>query len=536
MRRVGALCAVLAAMTAATVAPASGAPVPASACVSSVGGLDLQRATLADMEGAMAAGRVSSAKLVKAYEARIAAYDTSGPKLNAIRALNPGAVAQARKLDAERRAGHVRGPLHGIPILVKDNYGTTDQPTTAGSIALEGVVPKHDATVVQRLRDAGAVILGKANLSEFAGWVDLNMPPGYSSLAGQVINAHDPDFSPSGSSAGSGVAASMAFSGATLGTETSGSILSPSDANGDVGVKTTLGLVSRFGILPLAPDFDVPGPIVRSVTDAAIVLGAIAGPDPRDPATADAASHLPARGDYTAALRPGALRGARLAYSQDAHDSLDDEHRALFDAGIERLRKLGATVVAVNSFDSENVGLAEIAAVPNEFKASLNRYLAEQMPGAQVHSLSDIIAFNNQHPDRVKYGQGLLQASDATPGREELFPVQAEPSRTSARESIDGALAEGQADAIITPGNAHANVGAAAGYPTVIEPLGYTNGGKDPFGIGFLGPAFSEPKLLGYAYAYEQDAHARVAPASVNPAVAAVPCSGRAVDGGVNTV
>jgi amidase len=265
------------------------------------------------------------------------------------------------------------------------------------------------------------------------------------------------------------------------------------------------------------------------------MLGAIAGPDPKDPATADAASHIPAGGDYTKALKTDALRGVRLAYSQDAHDSLDDEHRALFDAGIERLRRLGATVVPVNSFDSENTGLAEIGAIPNEFKASLNTYLASEMPNAKVHSLSEIIAYNNQHPDRVKYGQSLLQASDATPGREELFPAQAEPSRQSARASIDGALAEGNADAILTPGAAHANVGAAAGYPTVIEPLGYTNGGKDPFGIGFLGRAFSEPQLLGYAYAYEQAAHARVVPNAVNPAVAAVPCpAGSGGSGGAN--
>src|SRR3954451_12059895 len=505
MFRAGVLSVLLAVAVAVTsVAVAGRAAAPHRECVNSVAGHDLQSATIADLGRAMAGGSLTSVQLVRAYESRIAAYDTAGPKLNSIRALNPAAPAQAKRLDAERAAGHVRGPLHGIPILLKDNYGTADQPTTAGSIALEGVVPKDDATVVKRLRDAGAVILGKANLSEFAGWVDLNMPAGYSSLAGQVINAHDPEFSLSGSSAGSGVAASMAFSGATLGTETSGSILSPSDANGDVGVKTTLGLVSRFGILPLAPDFDVPGPIVRSVTDAALVLGAIAGPDPKDPATADAASHLPPGGDYTAALRPDALRGARPAYSQDAHVSLDDEHRALFDAGIERLRKLGATVVAVNSFDSENTGLAEIAAVPNEFKASLNSYLASEMPNAKVHSLSDIIAYNDQHPDRVKYGQGLLQASDATPGREELFPAQAEPSQQSARASIDTALDEGSADAILTPGNAHANVGAAAGYPTVIEPLGYTNGGKDPFGIGFLGRAYTEPRALAVAYASEQ--------------------------------
>src|SRR4051812_32730987 len=353
----------------------------------------------------MRRGRLTSVQLVRAYRRRIAAYDASGAKLNSIRFLNPRSVADARRLDRERRRGHVRGPLHGVPVLLKDNYGTRDMPTTAGSIALEGVVPKHDSTVTKRLRRAGAVILGKANLSEFAGWVDLNMPAGYSSLGGQVVNAYDPDFSPSGSSAGSGVASSMAFSGAALGTETSGSILSPSDANSVVGVKTTLGLVSRYGILPLAPDFDVPGPMTRSVRDAAAVLGAIAGPDPKDPATAGAAAHIPPRGDYTAGLRRGALRGAHLAYSQDAHDSLADDQRALFDAAITRLRRLGASVVPVDSRPTENSGLAEIGAIPNEFKASLNAYLADEMPGARVHTLSDIIAFNNQHPDKVKYGQ-----------------------------------------------------------------------------------------------------------------------------------
>src|SRR6266480_4836673 len=281
-----------------------------------VPGMEIEEATIAELQAAMAAGRLSAVRLTRTYEHRIEALDRNGPSLNSILQVNPDAGSIARGLDRERRAGQVRGPLHGIPVLLKDNYNTADEPTTAGSIALEGVVPKDDSTVVRRLRDAGAVILGKANLSEFAGWVDLNMPPGYSSLGGQVVNAHDPGFSPSGSSAGSGVAASMAFAGATMGTETSGSILSLSDANGVVGVKTTLGLVSRFGILPLAPDFDVPGPIVRSVTDAAIVLGAIAGPDPRDLATADAASHLPPHGDYTAFLKTGALKGARLAYSQ----------------------------------------------------------------------------------------------------------------------------------------------------------------------------------------------------------------------------
>ena len=529
MRWAGVVCAwllVLCLATATLPNAAGGAAAGAGPdCLRELNGVDLQTATIADLQRAMAEGRLTSAGLVDAYAARIAAYDTAGAKLNSVRELNPRARAQADALDAERRAGHVRGPLHGIPVLLKDNYGTTDQPTTAGSIALEGVAPKDDATVTRRLREAGAVVLGKANLSEFAGWVDLSMPPGYSSLAGQVVNAHDPEFSPSGSSAGSGVAASMALADVTLGTETSGSILSPSDANGVVGVKTTLGLVSRFGILPLAPDFDVPGPMVRSVTDAAIVLGAIAGPDDKDPATAGSGAHLPRGGDYSGALRATALRGVRLGYSQEARENLDDEHRALFDAAIERIERLGATVVPVRGMSAESSGVAEIAAVPNEFKASLNRYLGEQMPSARVRTLSDIIAYNDEHPDRVKYGQGLLQASDATPGREELFPVQAEPSRAAARSTIDSALNEADVRAILTPGNAHANVGAAAGYPTVIEPLGYTDGGKHPFGLGFLGPAYSEADLLGFAYAYEQDAQARVPPTDVNPALRPASCA-----------
>ena len=520
MRRASRLL-LLVAVVAVAVTPAAG-PARGSAttpdCVRTLRGIDLQTATIPQLQSAMARGRITSVALVDAYLARIRAYDG---RLNSIRQLDPTARRQAARLDAERRAGHVRGPLHGIPVLLKDNYATDDLPTTAGSIALRGVVPKDDATVTRRLREAGAVILGKTNLSEFAGWMDLRMPPGYSSLGGQVVNANDFAFSPSGSSSGSGVASSMAFSGAAMGTETSGSILSPSDANGLVGVKTTLGLVSRFGILPLAPDFDVPGPMVRSVTDAAIVLGAIAGPDPRDPATAGAASHLPPGRNYVTGLRRDALKGVRLTYSQDDADGLDDEHRALFDAGIAKLEKLGATVVASRTLGStELFGLTEIGAIPNEFKASLNQYLADEMPKARVHTLSDIIAYNNQHPDRVKYGQTLLQASDATPGRSELFPVQAEPAQQSARASIDGALAETGAQAIITPGNAQANIGAAAGYPTVIVPLGYTPGeahGKDPFGLGFLGGAFTERKLLGYAYAFEQATHARIPPTDLNP-------------------
>ena len=495
------------------------APAPAAECLRTLRGIDLQTATIPQLQAAMSSGKITSADLVDAYLGRIAAYDTSGPKLNAVRQLSAQARQQAQRADAERRAGRVRGPLHGIPVLLKDNVATDDLPTTAGSIALEGVVPRRDATVTRRLRDAGAVILGKANLSEFANWVDLDMPNGYSSLGGQVRNAHDLG-DPSGSSAGSGVAASMAFSGATIGTETSGSILSPSEANGVVGVKTTLGMVSRAGILPLAESFDVPGPMVRSVTDAANVLTAIAGPDERDPATAGA----PRGTDFAAGLRRDALKGRRLAYSGDAYDSLSNEDQALFDTALERVEALGATTVRVGALDAQYTAISELGLIPNEFKSGLNRFLAEEMPSAKVRTLSDIVAFNEQHPDRVKYGQDLLKASDASPGRSEIIPAASEPTRRSSAAEIDAALAEGEADAILTPGPAHANVGAAAGYPTVMVPLGYTRKGVKPQGLGFLGPRFSEAMLLAFAYAFEQSSPARVAPTSINAKLVPGPC------------
>jgi amidase len=485
------------------VAPAQAA---APECARTLRGIDLQHVTIPELQAAMTTGRVTSAELTEAYLARISAYDMSGPKLNSVRRLHAQAITQAQRLDAERTAGRVRSPLHGIPFLLKDNVATDDLPTTAGSIALDGVTPKRDATITPRLRDAGAVVLGKANLSEFAGWVDLDMPPGYSSLAGQVLNAYDRGATPSGSSSGSGVAASMALAGATIGTETSGSILSPSEANGIVGVKTTLGLVSRAGILPLAPSFDVPGPMVRSVTDAATVLNALAGPDPRDPATAGARPV-----DYTAGLRRDALKGRRLAYSEDAYESLNPEEQALFDAAVERIERLGGTVVSVKALAAQWVGATELAAIPNEFKASLNRFLAEEMPTARFRTLGEIVAYNETKPDRMKYGQDLLKASNASPGREELFPLQA-------------ALAEGDADAILTPGNAHANAGAAAGYPTVMVPLGYTTRGTRPQGLGFMGKAFTEAELLALAYAFEQSAKVRVAPTEVDASLVPGTC------------
>jgi amidase len=489
-------------------------------CLRSLGGIDLQKVTIPQLQAEMAAGRLTSADLVRAFQARIAAYDRAGPKLNSVREVNPHALAQAEALDAERSAGHVRGPLHGIPIMLKDNIDTVDEPTTAGSIALEGSMPVRDATVVERLRRAGAVILGKLNLSEFAQWISLNNPNGYSSLGGQVLNAYDLGGDPGGSSSGSGVASTMAFASVTLGSETSLSILSPTKESSLVGVKTTVGMVSRAGVLPLAPDFDTVGPLARNVTDAALVLGAIAGPDPRDAKTAGATGKLPARSDFAAGLSRDGLKGVRLAYSQADADTLSGDALTQWTSALDRLRAAGATPVAISSLDDQSetpFGLIEIGSIPNEFKASFNEYLAtETHPTHGVRTLSDVIAYNSAHPDRAKYGQELLQVSDLTPGIGALGTVQSLPIILGAQAQAEVALAEGQADAIIGPGYSHGRVGAAGGYPTVMVPLYSTDGGFTSIGLSFMGTAYSEARLLRYAYAYEQVSPQHMPPTDAN--------------------
>jgi len=510
--------------------PAGGAGP--SDCLATVAGIDLQSASIPELQAALAAGRVTSVQLVEAYLARIAAFDdpnaTHGPKLNSIRHLSPNALREAQEADAERAAGHVRGPLHGIPILLKDNVGTTDEPTTAGSIALAANVPRHNATLTDQLRAAGAVILGKTNLSEFAQWISLRNPNGYSSLGGQVVNAYTGG-DPSGSSSGSGVAGSMAFAAATIGSETQGSILGPSDANSLVGVKPTVGLVSRAGVIPLAASFDTPGPMGRSVTDVALVLGAIAGPDPRDAATAASASHLPAGNDFTATLKADALKGARLGYDPS-------DRNALFAAAREDLAKAGAVLVPVDPSmgqatgaagpeGQDSTGASELALLFNEFKAGINGYLAtEAGPGLPVSDLTGIIQYNNAHPDRAKYGQDLLIASDASPGVAAAEGPAALPLIEAQRARIDGLLQQDRLDALVGPGLAYYQGGAEAGYPTVIVPMGYTQ--HTPLGLSFFGTAWSEPKLLGYAYAFEQATHARRPPPAVTPTLLDGVCGG----------
>lgn len=496
------------AVTPSVAAPAAPKPVgsPAADCRARIAGLDLQTTTVTQLQAAMAAGRLTSRALTTAYVERIRAYDKP---TNSIRVLSPTALVEAGLRDRERKAGKVRGPLHGIPVLLKDNIGTRTVPTTAGSIALEGNIPKAEAHVTAQLRAAGAVILGKTNLSEFANWMAIGMPNGYSSLGGQVLNAYALG-DPSGSSSGSGVAGSMAFATATLGSETSGSILSPSEVNGLVGVKPTHGLVSGAGVIPLAHSFDVVGPMTRNVTDAAAVLSAIAGPDPRDPATASST-----RTDYLAALRGASLKGVRLGYSSAS------ESDPLFAEALSSLRALGAELVAGgDEYDALGfVGLTEIAEIPNEFKTGLNAYLATEAGPLKsgVRTMSDIRAYNNEHPDRVKYGQSWLDVSDTQPGVYAVTDGPVAVTRASSRAAIEGVLLKDGLDAIIAPGPAYANVGAAAGYPTVIVPNGTLNDDTKAEGLSFLGTAFDEADLLRYAAAYEKATQRRVPPTVGNP-------------------
>jgi amidase len=482
---------------------------PRADCRARVAGLDLQTATIADLQRAMAQHRLTSRQLVDRYLSRIAAYDKP---VNSIRALNPHARAEAARLDAERRAGHVRGPLHGIPVLLKDNIGTTEMPTTAGSIALEGSVPYRDASLTARLRAAGAIVLGKTNLSEFANWVAYGMPNGYSSLGGQVRNAYTFG-DPLGSSSGSGVAGSMAFAAGTFGSETSGSILAPSSINGLVGVKPTRGLISRAGIIPLAEGFDTAGPMTRDVADAAALLTVVSGPDKADPATATAP-----RKDYTRAIAGArSLKGVRLGYSSSYADGLSTREAKVFQGALATLHRLGATLVATDDLENtKNAGVAELGLIPNDFKANLDHYLTTAIPTPKsgVKSLVDIVLFNQQHPDKVKYGQDLLIASAAQPGSAEAASAGSLGLRTAMGALIDRVLDDNDLQAYVGSGYDNANVGASAGYPSVTVPAGMA--GSTPLGVTFMGTAWSEATLLRIGAAYEAGSRLRVPPTVEN--------------------
>lgn len=480
--------------------------------------LEVIEATIPELQAAIDEGRLTAAQLTRHCLERIAAYDRSGPRLNAVLEVNPDALAIAEALDRERHSTGQRRRLHGIPVLLKDNIATADRlHTSAGSLALKDCVAPRDAFLVARLREAGAVILGKTNMTEWANFMTTEMPAGYSSRGGQVINPYGADLGPGGSSSGSGVAVAAGFCTVAVGTETSGSILAPANRNSVVGIKPTVGLVSRSGIIPIAASQDTAGPLARTVTDAALLLGALTGVDPRDRATR--ASRTRAQCDYTACLDPGGLEGARLGVPRAVYfEPLSSGEVAVIDAALDALRGLGATVVdPADILTAREVGTFHSDVTLYEFKRDLNRYLAALGDGAPIRSLRELIRFNEARPrEMLRFGQLRLLAAQSTSGlRAATYAVsRAEDIRLARTEGIDPVMERERLDALVFPGRAGAAIGAKAGYPSVIVPAGYTAEGA-PVGLTFLGRAWSEPTLIRLAYAFERGTQHRRPPACV---------------------
>ncbi|QTK49652.1 amidase [Xanthomonas euvesicatoria] len=495
--------------------------------------LDLSEADVAGLQARMASGQSSSLQLTRAYLQRIAGIDRAGPRLNAVIELNPQAEADARALDAERKAGHVRGPLHGIPVLLKDNIDALPMVNSAGSLALAEFRPARDAFMVQRLRTAGAVILGKTNLSEWANFRSTQSSSGWSGRGGLTRNPYALDRNPCGSSAGTGAAIAASLATVGIGTETDGSITCPASVNGLVGLKPTVGLVSRDGIIPISASQDTAGPMTRSVADAAAVLQAIAAPDPQDPATAKA----PATSvDYLAHLKPDSLRGARLGLLRNPLRE-DPAIAAVLDRAVRTLRDAGATVVETALATDGKWDAAEQMVLLVEFKAGLNAYL--QNHHAPVANLEQLIAFNRKHAQREMpyFGQELFEQAQAAPGLDDAgyLSARANAKRLAGPEGIDAALKADRLDALIVPttgaawittlgkGDTFPGAGygaaAVAGYPSLSVPMGQTKG--LPLGLLFMGTAWSEPRLIELAYAYEQRSHARFTPGYAPSAPAA---------------
>jgi amidase len=495
---------------------------------------ELEEATIADLSAAMVAGRETARSITEKYLARIEALNTQGPELRAVIETNPEALAIADALDAERRAKGPRGPLHGIPILLKDNIGTADRmTTTAGSLALEGSIPARDAFVAARLRAAGAVLLGKTNLSEWANFRSSRSTSGWSSRGGQCRNPYALDRNTSGSSSGSAVGAAANLCAAAVGSETDGSIVSPSSICGIVGIKPTVGLLSRAGVIPISHTQDTAGPMARTVTDAALLLGAMTGVDARDEAT------LPSRGkalaDYSRFLDPKGLAGARIGVYHPRTLAANPWLKPLLAEALAAMKTAGATIVDPVKMPSEgraggSSGNSEYQVLLYDFKADLNRYLGELGPQAPIHNLKEAIDFNERHRDRVMpyFGQEIfLEAEAKGPLTEPKYKAALAACRRAYRqEGIDAILARHKLDAIValTGGpawlidlvNGDAETGgssslaAISGYPSLTVPAGFVFG--LPVGISFIGPAWSEPALIRLAFAFETATKVRKAP------------------------
>jgi amidase len=479
-----------------------------------------------ELQSAMQDGRLTSARLTDRFLQRVEAYDRSGPRLNAVLEVNPQAREIAEALDRERASGGTRGPLHGIPVFLKDNIATADRlHTSAGSLALRDCIAPRDAFLVTRLREAGAVILGKANMTEWANFMTTGMPAGYSSRGGQVKNPYGESLSPGGSSSGSAVAVAAGLCTVAVGTETSGSILSPASWNSVVGIKPTLGLISRSGIVPIAASQDTAGPFARTVVDAAILLGAMTGVDTVDRATPASRRH--ARRDYTEFLSATGLEGARLGVPRAVFfERLAAAEAPVIEAALQALGGLGASLVdPADIATAREVTDFRSDVMLYEFKRDLNRYLQGLGNASPIRSIRELIRFNESHPhEMLRFGQVLLLAAQATSGlgAETYRRSRAEDIRISRTDGIDQVMAREHLDALVFPGWVGAAIGAKAGYPSVIVPAGYTTEGA-PIGLTFLGRAWSEPTLLRLAYAFEGETRHRHSPLSVAPGLAGPP-------------
>jgi amidase len=486
---------------------------------------ELNEATIAGLQARMASGELTSAAICSMYLDRISGVDSL---LRSVIELNPDAMEIAKQMDDERKSGNVRGPLHGIPIMIKDNIDTADKMmTTAGSLALSGNIAGSDAPIIARLRTAGAVLLGKTNLSEWANFRSTRSSSGWSGRGGQVRNPWCLDRSPCGSSSGTGAAVAANLCTIGIGTETNGSIVCPSGVNGVVGIKPTLGLWSRRGIIPIAHSQDTAGPMCRNVSDAATLLGALAGFD-----DADAETHVP-RGtiysDYTQFLDAGGLKGARIGIAREMlgfHPEIDK----LFDQAVEMLKTGGAEVIDNITFQNRrNWGGPSYQVLLYEFKADLNKYLNEH-PAAPVRSMEEIIAFNEANADKEMpwFGQEIFKSAQEKGdlSTKEYQEALADSKRFTQKDGIDAVMEEHRLDAIIAATNGPAwnidwvngdhfsggssSPAAISGYPNITVPMGYVNG--LPAGISFFGKAWSEPVLIRLAYAYEQASKHRMSP------------------------
>ncbi|GGM39933.1 amidase [Paraliobacillus quinghaiensis] len=463
----------------------------------------IEEATIRDIQEALQAGIVTSKQLVQQYIDRIEALDQNGPKINAIRQINPDALFLAEVCDKER-GKEKQGPLYGVPIILKDNIDTADKmATTAGSVALKDNYAKRDAFIVSKLREAGAIILGTANLTEFANFMAYEMPNGYSSLGGQVLNPYKPGvFDVGGSSAGTGAAVAANLVTAGIGTETSGSILSPASSNSLVGLKPTVGLVSRSGIIPISHSQDTAGPLTKTVEDAAIMLNAIAGYDEADIVTKNCVDNVPS--DYTAFLLENGLNESRIGIDRSTFNELSANEKAVMEESISTIEKLGATII-----DPIEVSAPELDMVvmKHEFKHDLNAYLENVSDAVPVHNLEEIIAYNKNHAEvALRYNQELLEDSQAMsddPNDSTYLESRASDVKYAGELGIDTTMKQHNLDAILSVNNWGAALPAKAGYPSITVPAGYTDEGK-PVGVTFSAKAFSEPTLLKFGYAYEQ--------------------------------